>query len=137
MPENDKRGGIGAGLILSPAEAVTELTALVEETEGGSLPKAAVKAILERVASGDALTERGIGAGILEALKRKYLADGGGIAAAHLWTWLRRGGDSIPLDVVERQLEALEKAGKVTLDRSSGMTQYVWVNPDAPPVEKP
>lgn len=117
-------------------QAIDAISAIVTDALTGSAGVNAVigvrelKAILDRVATGETITLKGVERAIIEAVNRN--ADG--IATAHLWQWLRRAGDNISLETVEALLSKMELAGLIHSDRSGVLT--VWKIGKAPGSEQ-
>lgn len=106
-------------------EAIKALEELVaQQVEEGIVAVEDIQAILDRVVIAGQLTLRGIKAGLLEALQRAEAAGGQKISGAHLFAYMNRGGNVIPLPTIDTALLELEREGVVHSDRSGALTVY-------------
>ncbi len=109
-------------LFITPEDAVRQISEYVNNDEvKGDATLEPIALILERVAIVNSITERGLKAGIIEALQRNP----NGITSASLWAWLKRGGDTIPMSSVEAALSELELEKKAHIFRGGVLS--IWL----------
>jgi hypothetical protein len=108
-----------------PEEAIAAIEELVKQQEDeGVVTVEDLRTILDRVAIGGILSYRGIKAGLLEALVRAETAGGQKLSGAHLFAYMNRGSDKVPLPTIEQALIELEREKAVHSDKSGALTVY-------------
>lgn len=115
-------------IFITPGEAVAEIRAYLELEEVKEEPILdPIRTVLDRTSEGgSSVTLRGLKAGIMEALNR----NDNGIESARLWSWLRRGGDTIPMAAVDTALIEMERDGLAHTFQGGPLT--VWRKGKAP-----
>lgn len=109
-----------------PEEALERIEALLTQNEEeGIVAVADIREITGRIViTGGTISLRGIKAGLVEALQRAEAANGQKLSGAHLFAYMNRGRDKIPLPTIEQALIELEREGVLHSDRSGALTVY-------------
>lgn len=109
---------IKAQAFYTEVEAVALIRDIVERGAAeGFCTTDELTAVLDKIATGETISYRGIKAGIVEALNRKGTE---GLNTSYIYAYMRRGGDNVPMATIEQALLELEREGTIEAIRDGG-----------------
>jgi urease gamma subunit len=109
---------IKAQAFYTEIEAIALIRDIVEQgAREGFCTTDELSAVLDKIATGETITYRGIKAGIVEALNRKGAE---GLNTSYIYAYMRRGGDNVPMATIETALLELERDGTIEAQRDGG-----------------